>query len=221
MPIKIHDVSMTVHPDMLYYQGGKRPEMMRVYKIEDGEPSEVTRWLIGTHTGTHIDAPRHFLVNGSTAEKLDMATYFVGPTRVVDATTEDDRQIDAEMVAKANLNGATRVLFKTSNSVKRVDNKEYDPNYVGLTIDGAQALIDAGVKYVGIDWVCIEAPAQCVEWPTHHALLGNDVVILEGLDLKGIEDGTYFMASLPIKLQGCEGAWARTILIEGMDLSQF
>ncbi|MFT4247858.1 MAG: cyclase family protein [Pseudomonas sp.] len=221
MAIKIHDISMTVHPDMLFWHEGKKPEMIRVFKIEDGEPSEVTRWVIGSHTGTHIDAPRHFKSDGKTVEQLDLARYFVGPVRVVDATTPDDRAIDAEMVQRANLDGATRVLFKTSNSEKRLSKDEYDFSYVGLTHSGAQALVDAGVQYVGIDWVCIEDARQCEQWPSHHVLLGNEVVILEGIDLSAIADGTYFMCSLPIKLKGSEAAWARTILIEGMDLSLF
>ncbi len=212
----IHDISINIEEDMIYWWEGKKPEMRSVFKIADGAPSEVTRWLLGSHTGTHIDAPRHFIEDGDTVEKLPL-DIFIGPARVVDATTADDAQIDAAMVEKANLNGATRVLFKTSNSTKLLTKKDYNPKFVGITDDGAQALVDAGVKFVAIDYVTIEAPDQCEEWPTHHILCGNGVIILENANLADIKDGTYFLCCLPIKLKGSEGAPARTVLIEGIE----
>ncbi|WP_425409798.1 cyclase family protein [Hyphococcus sp.] len=212
----IHDISINIEEDMIYWWEGKKPEMRSVFKISEGAPSEVTRWLLGSHTGTHIDAPRHFIEDGDTVEKLPL-DIFVGPARVVDATTADDAQIDAAMVEKANLNGATRVLFKTSNSTKLLTQKDYKPDFVGITADGAQALVDAGVKFVATDYVTVEAPDQCKEWPTHHILCGNGVIILENADLAKIEDGEYFLCCLPIKLKGSEGAPARTVLIEGIE----
>ena len=216
--MKIHDISMDIEPDMLYWWQGKKPEMRSVMRLADGAPSEVTRWLIGSHTGTHIDAPRHFLEDGATVEKLPLEI-FIGPVRVVDATTENDEAITAKTVEHARLNGATRVLFKTSNSDKRLSKKEYDFSFVGIRADGAQALVDAGVRIVGIDYVTIEARDQTDEWPTHHILCGNGVVILEGADLRNISDGTYFMCCLPIRLKGSEGAPTRTVLIEGLEWS--
>ncbi len=217
--MKIHDISMDIEPDMLFWWQGKKPEMRSVMRLADGAPSEVTRWLIGSHTGTHIDAPRHFLEDGATVEKLPL-DIFIGPVRVVDATTENDDAITAKTVEQANLNGATRVLFKTSNSEKRLTKKEYDFSFVGIAADGAQALVDAGVRIVGIDYVTIEARDQTDEWPTHHILCGNGVVILEGADLRYISDGTYFMCCLPMRLKGSEGAPTRTVLIEGLEWSE-
>lgn len=217
--MKIHDISMDIEPDMLFWWQGKKPEMRSVMRLADGAPSEVTRWLIGSHTGTHIDAPRHFLEDGATVEQLPL-DIFIGPVRVVDATTENDDAITAQTVEQANLNGATRVLFKTSNSEKRLTKKEYDFSFVGIAADGAQALVDAGVRIVGIDYVTIEARDQTDEWPTHHILCGNGIVILEGADLRNISDGTYFLCCLPMRLKGSEGAPTRTVLIEGLDWSE-
>ena len=217
--MKIHDISMYIEPDMLYWWQGKKPEMRSVMRLADGAPSEVTRWLIGSHTGTHIDAPRHFREDGATVEELPLET-FIGPVRVVDATTENDEAISAKTVEQAQLNGATRVLFKTSNSEKRLSKKDYDFSFVGIAADGAQALVDAGVRIVGIDYVTIEARDQTDEWPTHHILCGNGVVILEGADLRNISDGTYFMCCLPMRLKGSEGAPTRTVLIEGLEWSK-
>jgi arylformamidase len=110
------------------------------------------------------------------------------------------------------------VLFKTSNSAQRIGKREFSSNWVGVTSDGAQALVDHGVQLAGIDYVTIESDDQTEKWPTHHILCGAGVIILEGADLRGIADGTYFMCCLPMRLKGSEAAATRTILIEGLPL---
>jgi arylformamidase len=216
--MKIHDITMDVEPGMLYWRDGKPPEVISVFRLADGADSEVSRWLIGAHTGTHIDAPRHFVPSGLTVEKLPLEI-FVGPTRVVDVADQGDAPITAETVRRAGLNGATRVLFRTSNSEKRLVKREFSENWVGITRDGAQALVDQGVRLVGIDYVTIESDDQTDKWPTHHILCGAGVVILEGANLLKIRDGTYFMCCLPMRLKGSEAAATRTILIEGVSVS--
>jgi arylformamidase len=136
----------------------------------------------------------------------------------VDLSAQGDAPITAATVRGANLNGATRVLFKTSNSAQRIGKREFSSNWVGVTSDGAQALVDHGVQLAGIDYVTIESDDQTEKWPTHHILCGAGVIILEGADLRGIADGTYFMCCLPMRLKGSEAAATRTILIEGLPL---
>jgi arylformamidase len=215
--MRIHDITMDVEPGMLYWRDGKPPEVIAVHRMADGAESEVSRWLIGAHTGTHIDAPRHFIPTGLTVDQLPLET-FVGPARVVDLTSQGDLPITAETVRGAKLNGATRVLFKTSNSEKRLSKREFSPHWVGVTSDGAEALVDQGVRLAGIDYVTIESADQTEKWPTHHILCGAGVVILEGAKLRDIADGTYFMCCLPMRLKGSEAAATRTILIEGLPL---
>jgi len=216
--MKIHDISMDIEPGMLYWRDGKPPEVIAVHRLADGAPSEVSRWLIGAHTGTHIDAPRHFVPDGLTVDKLPIET-FVGATRVVDVSSQGDAPISAETIRKAKLSGASRVLFRTSNSEKRLVKREYSPVWVGITADGAQELVDAGVRLVGIDYVTIESADQTDNWPTHHILCKAGVIILEGANLRQIRDGMYFMCCLPIRLKGSEAAATRTILIEGLPLT--
>jgi arylformamidase len=216
--MKIHDITMDVEPGMLYWRDGKPPEVIAVHRLADGAESEVSRWLIGAHTGTHIDAPRHFIPTGLTVDKLPLET-FVGPTRVVDLSSKGDAPITAKTVREAKLQGATRVLFRTSNSEKRLSKREFSPSWVGITADGAQALVDAGVQLAGIDYVTIESSDQTDKWPTHHILCGAGVIILEGANLLDVADGTYFMCCLPMRLKGSEAAATRTILIEGVSLS--
>jgi arylformamidase len=216
--MKIHDISMDIEPGMLYWRDGKPPEVFSVFRLADGAESEVSRWLLGAHTGTHIDAPRHFIPTGATVEALPLET-FVGPARVVDVTAQGDQPITAETVRRAQLNGAKRVLFKTSNSQKRMVKREFSDDWVGLRTDAARAIVDAGVVLVGIDYVTIESADQTDKgWPTHQILCGAGVVILEGANLLKIADGTYFMCCLPMRLKGSEAAATRTILIEGLPL---
>jgi arylformamidase len=215
--MKIHDISMDIEPGMLYWRDGKPPEVISVFRLADGAESEVSRWLIGAHTGTHIDAPRHFIPTGATVEALPLET-FVGATRVVDVSAQGDEQITAETVRNAKLNGAKRVLFRTSNSQKRMVKRQFSDHWVGIRADAAQAIVDAGVLLVGIDYVTIESVDQTDKWPTHHILCGAGVVILEGANLLKISDGTYFMCCLPMRLKGSEAAATRTILIEGLPL---
>jgi arylformamidase len=218
--IKIHDISMDIEPGMLYWRDGKPPEVISVFKMAEGAESDVSRWLIGAHTGTHIDAPSHFIPGAATVDQLPLET-FVGPTRVVDCSAQGDEPITAETIRKANLNGAKRVLFRTSNSEKRMNKRQFSDNWVGLRADAAQAIVDAGVVLVGIDYVTIESADQTdKKWPTHQILCGAGVIILEGAKLLRIADGTYFMCCLPMRLKGSEAAATRTILIEGLPLEE-
>jgi len=211
--MKIHDISMDVGPGMLHY--GRRPEVYPVEQIATGHAANVSRWLIGSHTGTHVDAQLHFVESGGTVDQLPLDE-LVGPALVVDlAATEG--QIDAAAVEAAGLGGASRVLIRTANSTRDLlDVPELDPSYVGLEPDAAQLLVDAGVRFVGIDYITIETHGNSVEWPAHHILCGAGVTILEGADLRNIAGGTYFMCCLPVRLVGSEAAPARTILIEGL-----
>jgi arylformamidase len=210
--MRIHDISMDVAPGMLHY--GKRPEVYDVERIAAGDAANVSRWLIGSHTGTHVDAQRHFVEGGGTVEQL-LLDELVGPARVLDCTASDE-PIGAEAIEAAGLDGATRVLFKTSNSELRLTKPELDPTYVALAPDGAQLLVDSGVRFVGLDYITVDTNENSVEWPVHHILCGANVTILEGADLRQIADGTYFMCCLPVRLVGSEAAPARTILIEDL-----
>jgi len=213
--MKIHDITMDIEPGMLYWHEGKAPEVTDVFTIKDGAPSNVTRWLIGSHTGTHIDAPRHFIDDGLTVDQLPIET-FVGRTRVMDMTHIGDRTITAEDIEKIGLNDVTRILFRTTNSDTRIIKKEFSKNWVAVGPCAAQYLVDNGVQFVGIDYVTVEAPEHTEKWPTHHILCGNGVIILEGAKVGDIPDGEYFMCCLPMRLKGSEGAATRTILIEGI-----
>jgi len=209
--VQIFDISLPIHPQMLHW--GRKPEITTVESIAAGDASNVTRWLIGSHTGTHVDAPLHFKDGELPVDRIDMDV-LVGPAVVLDLTGVTG-QIGAAELEAAGIGDATRVILKTVNSSEsgalRADEKP--SQWVGLAPDGAALLRERGVKIIAIDYLTLESPENTVEWDTHHELLPNGVIILEGLDLAAVEAGPYEMVCLPLKLQGSEAAPARTILI--------
>lgn len=211
------DVSWPVGPSTPVFPGDSGPERSWDAHPSQGDVDEVSRWVLGAHTGTHVDAPRHFLPAGGDLEGLGLDP-FVGPARVVDVG-EEPRAIDAGCLREHRLAGAERVLFRTRNSAAGLSAKEFDPGYVALTGDGAEYLVEAGVRTVGIDYLSIDCfPAdEGFDFPAHHALLGAGVAVIEGLDLGAVSGGDYFLCALPLRLADSEAAPARAVLFPQTD----
>ncbi|MEW1828052.1 cyclase family protein [Streptomyces sp. NPDC088196] len=206
---KAIDVSVPIHPGMLHW--GRRPEVEIVESRTAGDPSNVSRWRIGAHTGTHIDAPAHFIDGGKTVDRLDL-TALNGTARVLDLTHVKE-QITAADLDAAGLGDEERVLLRTSNSEGVLRSPWKAREWVGLAPDGAERLIEAGVRTAGIDYLSIEAVAYTTHWETHQLLCTAEVLILEVVDLLHTPAGVYDMFSLPLPLQGAEAAPSRTVLL--------
>jgi arylformamidase len=202
------DISIPIHENMLHW--GRRPTTEVVESRANGDPSDVSRWLIGAHTGTHIDAPSHFVDGGASVDLIDLEST-VGPVRVLDLRSVES-EITAEHLEEAGLGDARRVLFKTRNSTDALTRNEKSETWVGLGPTGAQLLVERGVLFAGNDYMTIEAPAHTVEWPTHVILCTAGIVILENADLADVEAGDYQMVCLPVPFEGMEAAPARTVL---------
>jgi len=213
MPLTVHDISVPNHPQMLHY--GRRPEKTMVESIANGDPGNVSRWLIGSHTGTHVDAPAHFVEGATTIEDVSLDV-LVGPAVVLDLTSVTGQEIGADDLVAAGLGTEERVLLKTPNSTGALRESEKTP-WVGISKEAAELLVERGVRLIGIDFLTIDSPAGEVDWPVHHVLCGAGVAILEVIDLSEIAPGPYLLAALPIKLVGSEAAPARTVLLEGAD----
>jgi arylformamidase len=183
----------------------------RVEKIEEGANSNVTHLSMSAHTGTHVDAPYHFLGGDSlTVDRLPLKL-LTGRAYVLHLSNVD--LITASVLESAEIPPRTRrLLFKTRNSnYWSKPALEFQTQFVALSPDGAQHLVDRGVKLVGVDYFSIAPFADSA--PTHQILLKSGVVILEGLDLSKVSQGRYTLHCLPLKLVGCDGAPARAILI--------
>lgn len=203
------DLSIPIHPEMLHW--GRRPTYEMVEEIADGYPSDVSRWLIGAHTGTHVDAPSHFVPGAATVDEIALDSV-VGPVRVLDLRHVVE-EITADDLEHAGAAGATRVLFRTRNSTDALTRTEKSATWVGLGPSGAAWLVDHGVVFAGIDYMTMEAPAHTEAWPTHVALCSAGVVILENADLSAVEPGDHLMVCQPVPFAGREAAPAPTVLL--------
>lgn len=203
------DLSIPIHPEMLHW--GRRPTYEMVERIADGFASDVSRWVIGAHTGTHVDAPSHFVPGATTVDAIPLDSV-VGPVRVLDLRHVDE-EIDAEDLESAGAAGADRLLFRTRNSTDALTRNVRSDTWVGLGPGGAQWLVDHGVRFAGLDYMTMEAPAHTEDWPTHVLLCTAGIVILENADLAAVEPGDYLMVCQPLPFQGREAAPAPTVLL--------
>jgi arylformamidase len=177
--------------------------------MSQGKSANVSFLHLGAHTGTHVDAPAHFIEGGERIASLPLEV-LVGPARVVHVP-EDRNEIDSDFVSHCDLNGVTRVLFRTRNS--GFWTTDFRKDFTHLLPEAAEILVGRGVKLVGTDYLSIEK-FHSGHHKTHLALLSQNVVILEGLNLSDVPAGNYELICLPLKIaEGAgDGAPARVIL---------
>jgi arylformamidase len=198
---EIIDISVPIRPGMVTYPGDPPVTLERVASIADGDVANLSRLDFGVHSGTHVDAPVHFVDGAAGIDDVPLEV-LVGPARVVDLTRAE--RLDAP--AFARLEPTERLLLKTRNS-ELWSRTTFADDFLALTEDGARALLDAGVRLVGIDYLSIGDEAA------HNALLQAGVVAIEGLDLRGVEAGEYTLVCAPLKLVGSDGGPARAFLV--------
>ncbi len=208
--MKIHDISMTVYPGMPVYKGRaeKRPQMTTDSDFQTGTAYE-TRVNMNLHTGTHIDAPLHFVEGGDTIDQMPLEKV-VTICRVLDLSHVADG-ISARDLREKTIEDGSFVLLKTRNSFEDI----LEDDFVYLDGTGAQYLKNKNIIGVGIDSLGIERAQK--EHETHKLLLGDGVVILEGLRLADVAEGDYLLTAAPVKICA-EAAPVRAMLIEGLDV---
>lgn len=204
---KLLDVSVPLTGGMPAYPGNPDFELQPIKRIAQGGSSNVSRLVLGTHTGTHVDAPKHFIDDGASVDSLPLEL-LIGRARVVEITRRGG--IGAEDLAAAGLREDLRVLLKTPNSALWNSNAFHE-DYSHVTESGARYLVEQGVKVVGIDYLSIEQFRKPGA-PAHRMLLSNGVIIIEGLNLSDAEPGMYEMYCLPLPVTGGDGAPARVVL---------
>jgi|SRR5215204_5489456 len=208
----IYDVSVPLTNEMPTYPGDPGIQIRDWYSLSNGDPANVTHLSFGAHTGTHVDAPAHFIEGAKKVQSLPL-DILIGRAQVIEAA-ENLLSINEEFVRKNHLQGQARVLFKTRNSsFWREQSAGFRQDFTYLELDAAKYLIQAGVKLVGTDYLSIEQFGQ-KNHPTHLALLSEEVVIVEGLNLSEITAGEYELICLPMRISSGngDGAPARVVL---------
>lgn len=208
----IHDISLALSPTLPTWPGDPSLELEQFESIDKGSHVNVTKISTSVHVGTHVDAPHHFLNDGRTVEQLSLEV-LNGPCYVLQLP-DGIEAITAEVLGRTEITRQMeRLLFGTRNShLWARGETQFQEDFVAITDDGAEWLVERGVKLVGVDYLSV-APFGDSE-PTHKVLLRAGVVIVEGLDLSNIVRGFYTLHCLPLKIAGCDGAPARAILVE-------
>ena len=200
-PVKIIDITRPLSQDILTYPGDTPP----VFRQADHGRYLITDLHLSTHTGTHIDAPVHYLKTGTTIDTVPLS-HVMGKCRVVDVT-HAGTSISSNHL-KGRLDGITRLLLKTSFS----GTDRFDEDYPCLTADAARLITGCAMKCVGIDSPSIES-YEC-DGTVHRELLSRGCIIIELLDLSDVKEGDYTLVALPLRLTGLDGSPARVVLID-------
>jgi len=212
--MKIFDISVTLEDGIPIWPGNPPFELVRVNKLEEGATSNVSKLSLGVHTGTHVDAPIHFIQGGSGVDQLPLEILTGKATvHALDLPAPRGNITAAALEAaspKINAN-AERVLLKTRNSELWRSPHPFQSDFAGITADGAQWIVDHKIKLIGVDYLSV-GPKSAGK-PTHEILLKAGVLIVEGLNLREVEKGEYEFFCLPLKLKDCDGAPARAILV--------
>jgi arylformamidase len=203
------DVSVPLATGMVHWPGDPVPAFERISEIALGGEADVTFCHMSAHTGTHMDAPRHFLPGGSGIDQFPLEVG-IGRARVI-AVPPHARAVGRAELEGIQLDKGDRILLKTRNSSSRWDNQQFQPDFAALDVSGARVLAEAGVALVGVDYLSV-GRYQADGAETHRLLLGARIWIVEGLNLTGIEEGEYDMVCLPLRIEGSDGSPARVAL---------
>jgi arylformamidase len=204
---RLIDVTVPLKAGMPAFPGNPEFELHAVKRIAEGGSSNVSRLVLGTHTGTHVDAPRHFFDDGNAVEALPL-DLLIGRARVIEIPKRGG--ITRADLAAAGLREDLRVLLKTPNSALW-NGEPFRQDFTYLDESAASYLVDQGVKVVGIDYLSVEQFKKPGA-PAHRALLSRNAVIIEGLNLSDAAPGMYEMYCLPLPVTGGDGAPARVVL---------
>ena len=206
-PMKLIDVSVPLDALLPTYPNNTPFTLEPIKRMARGDSSNVSTLHMSAHTGTHVDAPRHFFDEGSGTEALPLEL-LIGRARVIQIDSRAG--VAAEDLDAIDLSDDIRILIKTHNS-RLWGSPEFHTDYVGVTESGAKHLVEHGIKVVGVDYLSVEQfrhPGA----PAHHVLLGAGTIVIEGLDLRDVDPGVYEMFCLPLRVVGSDGAPARVVL---------
>lgn len=202
------DVTVTIRSGMVHWPGDPEIEVTRKMDMEKGDVCNVSRLSIGSHTGTHMDAPLHFIRNGKSLDRMPLDAT-MGPARVLEIRHRE--AVTVEEIRGKRIRAGERILFKTRNSRRSWKTDRFDEDFIYVSKEAAAFLAEKKVKTVGIDYLSVGGfKKDGVE--THHALLGAGIWVVEGMNLAKIRPGNYEMICLPMKVLNSDGAPSRALL---------
>ena len=205
--MKYYDISLNLSSETVSWLSSPPFELVERKRMSRGDHNNSSALRMSAHSGTHIDAPFHFVPEGATVESLPLEI-FIGPALV--QAVDADKYMTKEHVDAMDLRGESRVLFKTKNS-RLLHKPAYDPDAIAFSVEAARALVERNVKLVGIDYLSV-AHAGDEQVPVHRAFLDHGVVLLEGVDLSEVPPGRYELICFPLRLRGLDGAPCRAVL---------
>ena len=209
---RVHDVSLPISPDLAAFPGNPAPLIRPLQRVADGAATNLSEVRLGSHTGTHVDAPAHLLETGVGVDALPFDV-LIGTAEVADAGRVEAVIRAADLAALDLAPGTTRLLLRTRNSAFwHGPPQAYPTDYVALAPDAATWLVERGIRLVGTDALSVE-PFGAPGRPTHRILLEAGVVIIEGLDLYAVAAGRYTLVCLPLRLMDADGSPARVVLL--------
>lgn len=202
------DVSVPLRSGMVHWPDNPPVRIERMLDIERGDVANVSTISLGSHTGTHMDAPIHFVRGGEGMDRMPLDAT-MGPARVIEI--QDPTSIKPDELDPHGIGRGERVLFKTRNSSLAWWTRDFVEDFVYVSQEAARYLAERGVRTVGVDYLSVGGfYSDGVE--THQALLGAGIWVIEGLDLSGVEPGEHELICLPLKVEGGDGAPARALL---------
>lgn len=202
------DISVTLKTGMVHWPSDPPVRVSHAKEMEKGDPCTVSLLEMGAHTGTHMDAPAHFVRGGPGISTMPLDTA-IGVARVI--AIRDRISVRPEELVQHRIRRGERILFRTRNSEQCWDTDTFVEEFVYISGAAAHYLVERGVRLVGIDYLSVDAFHKDGA-DTHQALLTADIWVLEGLSLKKVRAGRYQLICLPLKIEGCDGAPARAVL---------
>jgi arylformamidase len=202
------DITVPLHSGMVHWPGDPPVVIRRISSIEEGARSNVSLLRMSAHTGTHVDAPLHFLRGGRPMDAMPVEA-LIGPARVI--AIRHPERVTVEELEGRGIRRGERILLKTRGSAERWKRDAFDPNYVYIPQEAARFLVQRGVRVVGVDYLSVGGYRKD-SLETHQTLLKAGIWIVEGLNLAGVGEGRYDFICLPLRIAGGDGAPARALI---------
>jgi arylformamidase len=207
----VYDISVMLGQESIDYPGDAPYSRKVMCAIRDGAPFELSRLVMSAHSGAHIDFPAHFILNGKTQDQCDISDFII-TAQVVEI--EDTETIRPGEFQHLDIKPNEALLFKTENSRRGLcKSGRFSDLYVHLSPEAAEFCVDKRVSLIGIDYLTIEKHGD-ETFPAHRKVLGNNILILEGIDLENVPPGAYTLICLPLKIGGGEASPVRAVLLE-------